>query len=171
MITRCKKNIKDIKTILKNLRNEDKEEMFATYGRKWKYKALKIILDKNTYTVIGKNKSGIPLVMGGCRPYKNNLACVWFLTAKNTEKENISILFELKKEFEYYDNFFWATYNIIYKSNKGAKRWLKWLDFKFPEGKKYSAFEKQILKYFRPKKDFEIFYRLRPIKGLGAKCV
>lgn len=157
MLLRCSKNMKDVRFIIEHLRNEDKAELKALFKRNWKKKVLKIIKKTNTYTVIGKDKNNIPIVMGGysALSQNKNVAGVWFLVTDEVKNHKLAMLYELKKEFEYYDTKFGLTYNILYKSNKASKKWLKWLGFRF----------KSILKIKIPK-DFELFYRLKNTKGL-----
>jgi hypothetical protein len=113
--------------------------------------------------MLGKDKNkGMPIVMGGIEQLEKDdkgIGCAWFLSTDKIEDHKICILRELKKEIEKDDEKFWLLYNVIYKENYLAKRWLFWLGFKFdnpnPEG-------------VNVPKDFEFFYRVRPVKGLGG---
>ena len=62
-----------------------------------------------------KIKNGIPIVMGGysALPQNKNVAGVWFLTTNEVKNHKLSMLLELKKEFEFYDTKFGLTYNIL----------------------------------------------------------
>ncbi|MCX4275887.1 MAG: hypothetical protein OSJ27_08955 [Candidatus Gastranaerophilales bacterium] len=155
---RYPKNLKDIRYILNHLRSEDKSELKALFKRNWKKKTLKLIKKSSTYAVIGKNKNGIPIVMGGysALPQNKNVAGVWFLTTNEVKNHKLSMLLELKKEFEFYDTKFGLTYNILYKSNMASKKWLKWLGFRF----------ENFFKIKNIPNGFEFFYRLKNTKGL-----
>lgn len=157
MLRRKDKTEKDVKYILDNLREDDIKECFASHGENWKEIEFNEIMSSDSYIVIGIDKNDLPVCMGGICEKQNNEGVVWFLSTDEIKKHKISMLKELKKEFEKFDENFSITYNFIYKNNFIAKNWLKWIGFKFdiphpvgmnvPEG-------------------FEFFYRIRQRKGL-----
>lgn len=168
---RAEKNLRDIKYILNRLRKEDKEEVKAVFGKHWKKKSIENLIHTDFQILLGKIKNGnIPVLMGGAWAVdKNNpaVAIVWMLSTPEIEKHQISFLRELKKEMKYYDEKFAITFNHIYKSNTLAKRWLKWVGYRFPnEEKRLTHLDKAFLSVKVPD-GFEIFYRERPVKGLG----
>ena len=168
---RAEKNLRDFKYILNRLRKEDKEEIKAVFGKHWKKKSIENLIHTDFQILLGKTKNGnIPVLMGGAWAVdKNNpaVATVWMLSTPEIEKHQNSFLKELKKEIKYYDEKFAITFNHIYKSNTLAKRWLKWVGYRFPnEEKRLTHLDKAFLSVKVPD-GFEIFYRERPVKGLG----
>lgn len=159
---RAKKNDKDVTYILDNLRMEDLLELQALWGDNWREETLKQIMNTNFCVMLGKTKNkDIPVVMGGFWQQENceeGVGCAWLLSTEDISKHSICLLKELKKEMDKTDEKFWLTYNIIYKENYLAKKWLQWLGYKFdnpkPEGVEMPE-------------GFEFFYRIRPVKGLG----
>lgn len=168
---RAKFNLNDIKYILDNLRKEDKIEVKEARGRYWKKEILESLKNTNYPVLLGKTKEkDIPvLICGAWNIDKNNpaIAIVWMLSTSEIEKHQISFLKELKKEIAYYDEKFAITFNHIYKSNILAKKWLKWVGYRFPnEEKKLTHLDRAFLSINVPE-GFEVFYRERPVKGLG----
>lgn len=169
---RAEASADDFKYILNHLRNEDKKEVKMVYGKHWKKNCFKNLLNKDYDILLAKTKQGnIPVLMAGAwNVDKNNpsVAIVWMLSTPDIEKHQICFLREFKKELEKYDERFSITFNYLSKTNKLAKAWLKWGGYRFPaEVKKNKTF---LDKYFlnAPVQDgFEVFYRERPIKGLG----
>lgn len=159
---RSKKNDKDVTYILDNLRMEDLLELKALWGENWREETLKNIMGTDFYVMLGKTKNkDVPVVMGGvweAGGEDKGIGCAWLLSTEEVSKHSLCLLKELKKEMERADEKYWLTYNFIYKENWLAKKWLSWLGYKFdnprPEGMNIP-------------KDFEFFYRLRPVKGLG----
>ena len=168
---RAKKNLKDFKYILNRLRSEDKEEVKAVFGKSWKRKTIENLMHTDFQILLGKTKNeNIPVLMGGAWAVdKNNpsIATVLMLSTPEIKKHQVSFLRELKKEILYYDEKFAITFNHIYKANTLAKRWLKWAGYRFPnDEKKLTHLDKVFLSVKVPD-GFEIFYRERPVKGLG----
>lgn len=161
---RANKTDKDVEYILNNLRYEDEMECRALFGENWKEETKKKIMQTRFYVMLGKGKSNedeTPICMGGIEQAEKDadgIGCAWFLCTDALKNHSIQILRELKKEVEKADEKFWLTYNVLYKENYIAKRWLKWLGYKFdnprPQG-------------IDVPEDFEFFYRVRPVKGLG----
>lgn len=159
---RTDKNIDDVNYIINNLRLEDKEEISCLLGENWKQKAFDSIYNTDFHILIGKTKRGdVPVLMGGAwetDPIKaSGVACVWLLSTDEIKNYQICFLREMMKEFKKYDEKYWLTYNIIHKNNHMAKKWLKRFGFKF---------DIKTLDGAELPKDFEFFYRIRPVKGL-----
>ena len=159
---RAYKNEKDVRYILDNLRKEDLNEAEAIYGADFKEQILNNIMKTEFYVLLGKTKDkDIPVCMGGIWPPSENtpdIGICWLMCTDKVKKHIKCLLKELKTEIKKADENFCFTYNLIWKENKSAKKWLKGLGYKFDN----------------PKPDginipdgFEFFYRLRPVKGLG----
>ena len=152
--------IEDFIYILNHLRQEDLLEVQTIWGENWREKTFENL--KDSEMIIGRTKNNnIPAVVGGYTKLDidaEGVGCVWLLSTDLAAKHYFSLLREIKKEFQKIDELFWLTYNFIHKGNYQAKNWLKWLGYKFdnpkPEGMNIPD-------------DFEFFYRIRPIKGLG----
>lgn len=159
---RSNKNENDVNYILDNLMEEDLAELKALFGEDWKQKTLDRIMGTNFYVMLGKTKNkGVPVCMGGIEQAEDDVegvGCAWFLCTNEIKKHAICILRELKAEIEKADEKFWLTYNFIHKGHNFAKRWLKWLGYKF---------DKTDVKGLDIPEGFELFYRIRPVKGLG----
>lgn len=149
-------NKKDIEFILKNLRNEDIEELKALWGNDWYMQVNLNLKDKNFYILYGKDKENneIPIAMGGFSElFEKNakIACVWLLSSKFISQNKNLLMKTLRIEIEKAEKIYDIMYNYIYKSNFEAKNWLKKLGFNFnnpyPENLKL-------------KKDFEFFYKI-----------
>lgn len=165
-----KKNIKDIKYILNHLRKEDRIECKAVLGKNWKKENLNNIKKVLGSTLIAKTKNGnTPVLMCGACALNNrpDIAIVWMLSTPEIEKHQISFLREMKKEIQLYDEKYAITFNNIYKTNYLAKKWLKWAGFRFPEEEKVLTPMDKIFLSVEVPEGFEIFYRERPVKGLG----
>ena len=160
---RANKTDEDVEYILNNLRYEDEMELKTLFGDNWKEESKNRIMKTKFYVMLGKGKNDkTPVCMGGIEQDEkddNGIGCAWFLTTNEIKKHGIQILKELKKEVEKADEKFWLTYNVIYEKNYLAKKWLKWLGFRFDNPRP---------KGIEVPEGFEFFYRVRPIKGLGA---
>lgn len=159
---RANKTDEDVEYILNNLRYEDEMELKTLFGDNWKEESKNRIMKTKFYVMLGKGKNDkTPVCMGGIEQDEkddNGIGCAWFLTTNEIKKHGIQILKELKKEVEKADEKFWLTYNVIYEKNYLAKKWLKWLGFRFDNPRP---------KGIEVPEGFEFFYRVRPIKGLG----
>lgn len=159
---RANKTDEDVEYILNNLRYEDEMELKTLFGDNWKEESKNRIMKTKFYVMLGKGKNDkTPVCMGGIEQDgkdDNGIGCAWFLTTNEIKKHGIQILKELKKEVEKADEKFWLTYNVIYEKNYLAKKWLKWLGFRFDNPRP---------KGIEVPEGFEFFYRVRPIKGLG----
>ena len=158
---RIKKNIKDVSYILDNLRPEDLEELRALWGENWREETLKNIMNTDFEVLLGRTKKGnVPAVMGGIWEVKEGIGCAWLLSTPEVKKHRHCLLRELRREIEKSKEKFFLIYNFIYEKNFEAKRWLKWLGFRFdnphPKG-------------IEVPKGFEFFYRIREVNGLGGK--
>lgn len=166
-----KKNKRDIRYILNNLRDEDKKEVKITFGKKWKRIVLKTLLTSKYLYLLGKTKqkNNPVLICGAWAVDKKNpsIAAIWMLSTKEIVNHQVTFLREMKKELQKYDEEFAITYNQIYKSNELAKKWLKWAGYRFPNDEKKLTPIDHVFLSIRVPKDFEIFYRERCVKGLG----
>lgn len=143
----------DILYILNHLRDEDKAELTALFGREWKKRTLNR-LKKSKITILRNSKSQ-PFAMGGIEG-KKSVACVWLLTTNEFINNKLKLAKEISKQIELASNKFEILYNFIYCSNFQAKKWLKKLGFVFdnpsPKGMKIPD-------------DFEFFYKLTKKEG------
>lgn len=157
--------------ILDNLREEDKIECEVLRGPDWKDKLFNDLISSSSKFLLAKTKKDdTPVLIAGAWPTDKNtpqIACVWLLSTPEIENHKICFLKEMKKEIQKYDEKFSLLYNQIYVKNKLAKSWLKWAGFRFPKSeKKLKLLDKEFLKIETPE-NFEMFYRERPVKGLG----
>lgn len=155
--------IDEIEFILSNLRDEDKEELENLFGEKWYKKTLDSLSNEKFLILYGQGnaKGRVPVAMGGfydINHENSKIACVWLLSSKFVSQNKTALMRVLRNQLYANSNKYDIMYNFIYKSNKGAKLWLKKLGFNFdnpnPENIKL-------------KKDFEFFYKKRK----DIKCV
>ena len=153
--------ISEIEFILSNLRDEDKEELENLFGNNWYNKTIESLKDEKFLILYGQgNAAGrVPVAMGGFYDVKKEIAtenckiaCVWLLTSKYVSKNKTALMRVLRNQLYANSSKYDIMYNFIYKSNHGAKLWLKKLGFNFdnPNPEKIQL-----------KKDFEFFYRLK----------
>ena len=146
----------DVEYILDNLREEDLIEATETHKENWRQEIINELLKhQNEYIIAKSKKDKKPVLMAGAfnqdktMPYS---AVVWMLSTPEIAKHQKTFIKEMKKEIEKYDEKYSLLCNRIYKSNHIAKKWLKLVGFKFINDNE--------------NKDFQIFYRIRPTKGL-----
>ena len=124
--------MKDVRYILDNLRDEDLSELQTLWGKSWREETLNNIMNTDFDVLLGKTKKGkIPVVMGGIWEVRDGIGCAWLLSTPEVKNHRHCLLRELKREVEGAKNKFGLIYNFIYEKNFEAKKWLKWLGFKF----------------------------------------
>lgn len=130
MLTKSKATQKSISYILNNLRLDDEIEMNIEYGKHWK----DIVREQSKlYNLTIAKNNDKPICLYGIVPFENNIGIVVLLTTEELRKrENfISFFNEAKKEVAMWEKSYSIICNRVYKNNKSAIRWLKWLGFKF----------------------------------------
>ena len=164
-------DFESVEYVLDNLREEDKIECINSRGINYKDSILNDLKNtKNKFLLAKTKKDNIPVLIAGAWAKDNvntSVGIVWLLSTKEIEKHQISFLKEMKKEIEEYDKEFAILFNEIYKSNHLAKKWLKWVGFRFPKSETKKTFLDKAFLSIETEKDFEIFYRERKVKGLG----
>ena len=147
--------IKEIEFILSNLRDEDREELENLFGEDW-YKRTLVSLKDEKFLILygqGNGEGRVPVAMGGFYDVKNencSIACVWLLSSKFVDKNKTALMRVLRNQLYSTGTKYDILYNFIYKSNHGAKLWLKKLGF---------SFDNPNPKGIKLKNDFEFFYR------------
>lgn len=156
---RKEKNEKDVLYILEHLRDEDRHEAIFQKGKNYIEECLKDIMKNDDYFVLGCKKSDdTPVCMGGCaRTTEEGVGAVWLLSTPEIVDYQMCLLRNIKVELEKIDEDFWMTFNILFKENQLAKKWLTKFGFNFnnphPVG-------------LNIPNDFEFFYRTRKVRGL-----
>lgn len=156
---RKEKNEKDVRYILEHLRDEDRHEAIFQKGENYIEECLKDIMGNDDYFVLGCKKSDdTPVCMGGCaRTTEEGVGAVWLLSTPEIIDYQMCLLRNIKVELEKIDEDFWMTFNILFKENQLAKKWLTKFGFNFnnphPVG-------------LNIPNDFEFFYRTRKVRGL-----
>ena len=145
----------EIEFILSNLRNEDREELENLFGENWYQKTLDSLKDEKFLILYGQGngKGRVPVAMGGFYDVtKENckIACVWLLSTKYVSQNKTALMRVLRNQLYNNSDKYDVLYNFIYKSNKGAKLWLRKLGF---------SFDNPNPENIKLKKDFEFFYR------------
>ncbi|MBQ8886276.1 MAG: hypothetical protein IJY61_01065 [Candidatus Gastranaerophilales bacterium] len=141
--------------ILKNIRDEDKQELMALFSEEWYLKTIESFKNKEFLVLYGfdDKKLKVPIAIGGIDEVidkHNRVASVWFLSTKWI-KNNKRLLFStLKNQILLAEKDYDILFNFIYKSNLKLKSWLEKLGFVFGD---------TFLKEFPPKKGFEFFYK------------
>ena len=153
-----KKNKKDVLYILKNLRNEDRLEALTQKGKNYIQELLNDIINTDDYVLIGTDKNNVPVCMGGiAKTNESGVGIVWLLSTPEIINHQISLLKKLSAELKKADEKYWFTFNILYKENELAKKWLSKFGFKFDNPKPIGL---------NIPKNFEFFYRKRETRGL-----
>ncbi len=154
------KNKADVLYILEHLRLEDEHEAKVQKGDNFKEIILQEIMDNKSRTYLGCKKSDdTPVCIGGYTDTnEKGVGVVWLLSTPDIEKNTVCLFRHIIGAFGEIDNKYWLTYNILYRENKFAKKWLKKLGYKFDNPKP---------KELNIPRDFEFFYRIRPTRGLG----
>ena len=156
---RKEKNEKDVRYILEHLRDEDRHVAIFQKGENYIEECLKDIMNNDDYFVLGCKKSDdTPVCMGGCaRTSEEGVGAVWLLSTPEIVDYQMCLLRNIKVELKKIDEDYWMTFNILFKENQLAKKWLSKFGFNFnnphPVG-------------LNVPKDFEFFYRTRKIRGL-----
>ena len=139
MLHRAYKNEKDVKYILDNLRPADYHECRIIHGENWKQTVYDSIMQTEFYVLLGKtDNDDTPVCMGGiweACPETPNIGVAWLLSTPEVSKYAMCLIRELKKEIEKADEKFDFMYNIIYKENFEAQKWLKPFGFVFDNSK------------------------------------
>lgn len=120
-----RKNNKDLKTVLSNLREADVKEMEMIYGKDW----FKPVFDgwkKLKGARIGYTNDGIPIVICGTFTV-GDIGYIGMLATQDIEKEQRSFLVQGKKWVDSHKHK--LLMNYVYSENKLAIKWLKWLGF------------------------------------------
>lgn len=139
-----RKNNKDLKYILSNLREQDEHELRLIHGQDWFKQSWNIWKNLKGCRIAYKD-NGTPVAIFGVLPQKN-VGIVGFLSTTDIEKEQRSFLMQGKKWIESFENEFEVLKNYVYSSNIKAIKWLKWLGFDVEEnrgiGDKFLLFSK-----------------------------
>lgn len=120
-----RKNNKDLKTVLLNLREDDVEEMELIYGKDW----FKPVFEgwKNLKGArIGYKNDGTPIVICGTFTV-GDVGYIGMLATEDISKEQRSFLIQGKKWVDSHKHK--LLMNYVYSRNKLAIKWLKWLGF------------------------------------------
>lgn len=152
-LRRKKINMRDVNYIIDNLRDEDIEEIKISFGNDYKQELIKSLFHyKSTIAIDSKTKK--PILIYGVCPFENDkrAAIIFMLSTKDIVNYKRSFFFELKKQIADYDKHYYFLCNQIYSKNFLAKKWLKYVGFKFDFPKPYGMSVSD---------GFEYFYRIR----------
>jgi len=120
-----RKNNKDLKTVLSNLRPHDAEELEILYGPNWfdtVYEGWKNLKGAR----IGYKNDGTPIVVCGIFTV-GDVGYIGMLATQDIEKEQRSFLIQGKKWVNSHKHK--LLMNYVYSKNVLAIKWLKWLGF------------------------------------------
>ncbi len=126
----------EIMFILNNIRQEDKRELKALWGKYWKRLTFESIQDKNGLVLYGKNYEGdtVPIAIGGFYDLSDetcSIACVWLLSSVFVYNNKHLFMKTLKNQILAASKKYSILYNYIYEANHDAKTWLSKLGFCF----------------------------------------
>ena len=161
MLKPKEKNEEDVLYILDHLRDEDKAECVAIHGDSYKSEVADSILNTNCNVIIGYDyNNDVPVCMGGVYQMPTDdkgVGIVMMLATDDIVNHQYSLIKGMIRLFKEYDKEYWFLYNMIYKSNNLAKKWLKYIGFKFDIPKPFGV---------NIPEGFEFFYRVKEYKGL-----
>lgn len=137
-----RKNNKDLKHILSNLRYQDRKELELQNGKNWFATVYEVWKNMNGVRIAYLN-DGTPIsVFGVCR--KGDIGIIGMLSTCDIEKERKSFLILGKEWVNSLD--YKLLINYVYSTNKLAINWLRWLGFNVQEnrglGNKFLRFYK-----------------------------
>lgn len=145
----------DPKILGPNLRQADKDEIFACAGVDGEY-ALKMSVDTSNYCMsVRDRETEEPLGLFGVCPFVDDrLGIVWFLGSDELFKKN-RMAFLRNSEF-WVKNLFGSyeiLFNLVDARNTIHIRWLKWLRFTFIADVPEYGYEKRTFRQFLRHKD------------------
>jgi len=143
-----RKNNKDLKFILSNLREQDEHELSLIHGQDWFKQSWNIWKDLKGCRIAYKD-DGTPVAIFGVLP-NGDTGIIGFLSTADIENEQRSFLVQGKKWIKDCEKKYKLLKNYIYSSNTKAIKWLEWLGFEVEEnrgmGDKFLLFSKGELK-------------------------
>lgn len=128
-----RKNNKDLKYILSNLREQDEHELKIMYGKDWFKLAWAIFRNLKGCRIAYKD-NGCPVAVFGVVP-RNDVGIIVMLSTSDIEKEQRSFLVQGKIWVASCEKKYNLLKNQVYSSNTKAIKWLKWLGFTVEENK------------------------------------
>lgn len=122
----------NLKKLLKTIKDEDKDELKHSFGKDYAKKFLKICFKASEKYFYGDDCSN-PIAIGGVEPFlKDNLKIgqIWLISSKNFTEQNIELFKYINSKINEFKKEYDVLYNIIYKSNFKALKWLSRCGFK-----------------------------------------
>lgn len=154
--------LKKCEFVLRNLRIEDVEELYALWGENWEEKIISSIKELKVNFAFGKDENGniVPIAMGGFQKISEEnpkIACAWLLATKYIKNNKLAFMRVLRAHIIASEKEYQILYNYIYKSNKQSKEWLLKLGFCFDNPKPNGL---------NVQEGFEFFYKINNRKEL-----
>lgn len=117
--------------VLYNLREDDRKEMMQEFGSDW----LKIIYDnsKKANVKIIMNQRYHPVGLYAIKELDKQTAQICLLTTEEIKKDDVYFLLAMKKQIQEWKQKYKRLENYVYKHNKQAIKWLRWLGFNLEE--------------------------------------
>lgn len=122
-----RKNNKDLKYILSNLRAQDEHELRLVFGASW-FDCIWSQMRKSKDCKIAYTNDGAPIAVFGVMA-QGDIGIVGLFSTVDFEKEQKSFLVLGKKWIEDCEKRYRLLRNKVYSTNTKAIRWLKWLGF------------------------------------------
>ena len=154
-------NEADVRYVIEHLRDADRHETIIQLGENYVDKCVELIMKANAEILLGCKKSDdTPVCVGGLADTEQkDIGVVWLLSTPEIVNHQICLLRHIKQVMQKADKRYWMTFNILYKENELAKKWLVKFGYNFdnphPAGMNIP-------------KDFEFFYRTKKMRGLSA---
>lgn len=117
--------IPDIPIIARNIRQADREEVWASHRMEPKQVLMDAYLASEAMTII-RVSDRAPLAMFGCAED----GCVWLLATDGLQFHRWEFLRKSQGWVDYYQSKHDLLYNVIDKRNRVHMRWLGWLGFR-----------------------------------------
>ena len=133
-------DIQIVRYILKNIREEDKQELMALFSSDWYRKTIKRFYGQKFLVLYGYDdrKIIVPIAIGGIdKIYEkpNRVASVWLLSTIWIENNRKLLFSTIKQQLLLAEKDCDVFFNFIYKSNRKLKKWLHKMGFLFDASK------------------------------------
>ena len=120
-----------ISYVLENLRQEDKKEMVIEFGNHWKEIIFCRAVQSEIYGIVDEKEK----ILGffGIKGINEKYAQVCLLSTDDLSKQGFIFLKKAKRIVAEWNKRYSTLYNFVYKENKQAIKWLRWLGFTLSE--------------------------------------
>jgi len=124
----------NLEKFLKNIREEDKEELKYFYNDNYKEIFFKTVFRNQQNSLMISDKNNNPASLGGIVEFVHKgkkIGQIWLLGTKYQKNSRLFLFKIIQRKIFQYKNDYDILFNFVYKTNFEADRWLKKFGFKF----------------------------------------